>query len=112
MTWQSLTGASGAWSGVDWTARAADTASADPYLTWADATGFADLGGPPAGWMRVIIELEGNARLREPRRSRFDATRHQGGARRQTGMPPAGASRRTRRWRPMPNRMAANPLPE
>lgn len=61
MTWQPLTGASDAWSEVDWTARAADTASADPYLTWADATGFADLGGPPAGWVRVIIELEENA---------------------------------------------------
>ena len=27
----------------------------------------------------VVIELEGNARLREPRRSRFDATRRQAG---------------------------------
>ncbi|MBN3751912.1 S8 family serine peptidase [Paraburkholderia sp. Tr-20389] len=58
MTWQSLTGTGGAWSGVDWTGRAADTASADPYFAWADATQFADLGGPPAGWIRVIIELE------------------------------------------------------
>ncbi|ACC74847.1 S8 family serine peptidase [Paraburkholderia phymatum] len=61
MTWQSLTGAGGAWSGIDWTARAADTASADPYLAWADTTQFADLGGPPAGWIRVIIELQANA---------------------------------------------------
>ncbi|MEM5345006.1 S8 family serine peptidase [Paraburkholderia azotifigens] len=58
MNWQSLTGTGGAWSGIDWTARAADTASADPYLAWADATQFADLGGLPAGWIRVIIELE------------------------------------------------------
>ncbi len=60
----------------------------------------------------VVIELEGNARLREPRRPRFEATRHPGGARRQTGMPSACASRRTRQVRPMLNRMAANPLPE
>src|SRR6516164_1141484 len=57
MSWQSLTGAGGTWSGLDWTARAAGTASADPYLAWADATKFADLGGVPTGWVRVIIEL-------------------------------------------------------
>ena len=61
MTWQSLTGTAGAWSGIDWTSRAADTASADPYLAWADATQFADLGGMPAGWVRIIIELEAYA---------------------------------------------------
>ncbi|MPW20258.1 S8 family serine peptidase [Paraburkholderia sp. CNPSo 3157] len=58
MTWQSLTGKAGAWSGLDWTGRANGVARADPYLAWADATLFADLGGPPAGWVRVIIELE------------------------------------------------------
>jgi hypothetical protein len=58
MTWQSLTGKAGAWSGLDWTGRANGTARADPYLAWADATLFADLGGLPAGWVRVIIELQ------------------------------------------------------
>ncbi|WP_109481807.1 S8 family serine peptidase [Paraburkholderia sp. C35] len=58
MTWQSLTGTAGAWSGIKWTGRVAGTPAADPYLVWADSTGFADLGGPPADWVRVIIELQ------------------------------------------------------
>lgn len=57
MTWQSLTGKNDAWSGLDWTGRADGTPGADPYLAWADATQFGDLGGPPTGWVRVIIEL-------------------------------------------------------
>ncbi|MBP0588649.1 S8 family serine peptidase [Paraburkholderia sp. LEh10] len=61
MDWTSLTGQKGAWSGLDWTARAPGTARADPYLAWADATGFADLGGAPTGWVRVILELNETA---------------------------------------------------
>jgi hypothetical protein len=57
MSWQSLAGG-GAWSGLDWTGRAVDSARADPYLAWADTTAFACLGGQPTGWVRVILELE------------------------------------------------------
>lgn len=60
MTWQALAGV-GAWSGIDWTGAAVASGQTDPYLAWADVSGFADLGGEPAGWMRVIIELEKKA---------------------------------------------------
>jgi len=58
MDWHSLTDEPGAWSKLDYTERAAGTPRVDPYLAWADATAFADLGGTPDDWVRVIIELE------------------------------------------------------
>ncbi|WP_244108352.1 hypothetical protein [Burkholderia anthina] len=62
----------------------------------------------------AFIELEGNARRLAPRHSGCDATRLQAGtsARRQTRIPSAFASRRTRQPRPMLNRMAANLHPD
>ncbi|MFM0015071.1 S8 family serine peptidase [Paraburkholderia sediminicola] len=57
MSWQSLAGG-GAWSGLNWIGRAANSTRADPYLAWADTTAFAHLGGQPTGWVRVILELE------------------------------------------------------
>ncbi|KPD18876.1 hypothetical protein ADM96_08590 [Burkholderia sp. ST111] len=56
MSWQSLAGG-GAWSGLNWIGRAANSTRADPYLAWADTTAFAHLGGQPT-WVRVILELE------------------------------------------------------
>ena len=61
MNWQSLADVGHGWTGRDWTARADDSARVDPYLVWADATAFEDLGGPPTGWVRVIIELAEHA---------------------------------------------------
>lgn len=46
MSWHSLAGG-GAWSGLDWIGRAANSTRADPYLAWADTTAFAHLGGEP-----------------------------------------------------------------
>jgi|GEM_PF-292974 len=57
MNWQSMAGVTSGWTGQDWGARPGDSARVDPYLVWADATAFDDLGGPPRGWVRVIIEL-------------------------------------------------------
>lgn len=57
MNWQSMAGVTSGWTGRDWAARPDDSARVDPYLVWADATAFDDLGGPPTGWARVIIEL-------------------------------------------------------
>lgn len=59
----------------------------------------------------VVIELEGNARPREPLRSGFHTTRHQA-ERVGKRVPSAFASRRTRQPRPILNRMAANPHSE
>ncbi|NPT42402.1 S8 family serine peptidase [Paraburkholderia sp. 1N] len=56
MSWKSWAGG-GAWSGLNWTGRPADSACADPYLAWADTTAFAHLGGERT-WVRVILELE------------------------------------------------------
>jgi hypothetical protein len=54
MAWQALT--RGSWTGLDWAAPQSRLES-DPYLIWADLTGFAGMGGPPAGPARVIAEL-------------------------------------------------------
>ncbi|MDR6501694.1 hypothetical protein J2785_004874 [Burkholderia ambifaria] len=62
----------------------------------------------------VVIELEGNARPREPRRSGFDATRRQAAhvGKREIRPQVRCVVHDSRQSRPMPNRMAANPLPE
>src|SRR5687768_1841017 len=45
------------WTGQDWQSAAARKLRVDPYLVWADATDYRDLGGRPDGWVPVIIEL-------------------------------------------------------
>src|SRR5260221_4082684 len=66
-------GVKGDWSGQDWTGRSGDTARIDPYLVWADATAFDDLGGKPTSWVRVMIELEGETADETPRTARWFA---------------------------------------
>jgi hypothetical protein len=49
------------WTGVDWTKADSGRTRIDPYLVWAEATNFIDLGVKPKPRMRVplIIELAG-----------------------------------------------------
>src|SRR4029453_16702202 len=49
------------WTRQDWLAAPANTIRVDPYLVWAEATDYVDLGGRPGndGWVSIIIELSG-----------------------------------------------------
>ena len=47
----------GIWTGQRWTSQTWETMAVDPYLVWAEATGFADLGGMPGRWVPLILEL-------------------------------------------------------
>lgn len=53
--WQSLH--SGKWCKQKWTAKRWTNRRVDPYLVWADVTGFSDLGGKPKKWIPLTIEL-------------------------------------------------------
>ena len=56
MPWNNLNGA-GTWTGTNWMAVASGK-HIDPYMVWAEASGFADLGGIPASGVPVLIELD------------------------------------------------------
>ena len=56
MPWNNLNGA-GTWTGTNWMAVAGGK-RIDPYMVWAEASGFADLGGIPASGVPVLIELD------------------------------------------------------
>jgi hypothetical protein len=47
------------WTGQDWVAAPANTLRIDPYLVWAEATDYVDLGGRPddSGWVSIILQL-------------------------------------------------------
>ena len=53
-----MSGIADSWTRQDWTGRADDAARIDPYLVWADATQFVDLGHPPAPAHRVRVMIE------------------------------------------------------
>ena len=55
-TWKTFT--SGGWTAQPWTAAEWNDIRIDPYLVWADATDFADLGGLRMGQIPIIIELK------------------------------------------------------
>src|SRR5262245_20695924 len=59
--WQQGYPHSASWTGQNWLASPANTIRIDPYLVWAEATDYVDLGGLPAndGWVSIIIELSG-----------------------------------------------------
>jgi len=56
MPWNNLNGA-GTWTGTNWMAVAGGK-RIDPYMLWAEASGFADSGGIPASGVPVLIELD------------------------------------------------------
>ena len=56
MPWNNLNG-TGTWTGTNWMAVAGGK-RIDPYMVWAEATGFADLRGIPASGVPVLIELD------------------------------------------------------
>ena len=61
---------SGGWTGQPWTANAWRGARIDPYLVWADATDFADLGGIPRKWAPVVLEVQDTSAARFARAMR------------------------------------------
>lgn len=59
MPWTNLNGA-GTWTGVNWMGGAGGR-RIDPYLVWAEASAFSDLGGIPAAPLPVLLELDRRA---------------------------------------------------
>ena len=55
MTWQ--VPAAGQWTGTRWSVAGALEGS-DPYLVWADLSGFAGMGGLPTAMARVMVQLD------------------------------------------------------
>ena len=47
----------GQWTRQDWVSDPWRKRQVDPYLVWADATQFVDLGGKPGAWVPIIVEL-------------------------------------------------------
>jgi hypothetical protein len=49
------------WTRQDWVT-ISETTRVDPYLVWADLTGYADLGGEPNAWLPIVLECKDSAR--------------------------------------------------
>jgi hypothetical protein len=61
MGWSNLP--RGIFTGIDWS-DPSQAAGADPYLIWAEATGFAGCGGRPL-WLPVLIELQDGTTVKQ-----------------------------------------------
>ena len=51
--------------GSQWKAKLLAVPRLDPYIVWAAATQFVDLGGPPAGYLPIVIEAKAGVSARD-----------------------------------------------
>ncbi|MGZ5150443.1 MAG: S8 family serine peptidase [Burkholderiales bacterium] len=55
--WKSGYDVNASWTGQDWLGAMGRTLRIDPYLVWAEATRFLDVGGMPNDWVPILIEV-------------------------------------------------------